>query len=52
MIDGTLFAFKFTGISNNILAMIFWGSVATAVRLGAVYVAIRVVVTAFSHGSF
>ncbi len=52
LFNHTLFFFRFEPKREQILGCLFWGGINTAIRLGTVYICIRVVCTALDHGSF
>jgi len=51
LVEYTWLAIRFEP-KDNIPAMLFWGTINTVIRAGAVYLAIRLVLTAVAHGAF
>lgn len=52
MIDGTLFALRFTPNSDNFVGLMIYTTLNTVIRFGVFYLLIRVVMSALQHGSF
>lgn len=50
--DRTLLVMKYTPVSSNPVVHLVFATLHTALRAAVVYVAIRVVLTAVSHGPF
>jgi hypothetical protein len=50
-LEYTLLSLRFKP-NSSITGLIFWSIINSAIRLGIVYLIIRVVMTALNHGSF